>query len=124
MTKFELHPADCLIGMSQLGTGCVDLVVTSPPYNLGIAYARYSDTEDRASYLRWCHDWATEVRRLLKPSGSFFLNVGAVPSNPMFPHELVLALRDLFVLQNTIHWIKSISLEEGDGIFISRGHFK
>ncbi|MEP7077881.1 MAG: site-specific DNA-methyltransferase [Chthoniobacterales bacterium] len=124
MTKFELHPADCLAGMSRLSAGCVDLVVTSPPYNLGIAYSRYTDTEDRASYLRWCHDWATEVRRLLKPSGSFFLNVGAVPSNPMFPHELVLALRDLFALQNTIHWIKSISLEEGDGTFISRGHFK
>ena len=30
----------------------------------------------------------------------------------MLPHEIVMQLRDLFVLQNTIHWIKSISIDE------------
>jgi site-specific DNA-methyltransferase (adenine-specific) len=30
----------------------------------------------------------------------------------MLPHEIVMALRDLFVLQNTIHWIKSIAIDE------------
>ena len=49
--------------------------------------------------------------RVLKSNGSFFLNIGAAPSNPMLPHEIVMALRDLFVLQNTIHWIKSIALD-------------
>ena len=67
---------------------------------------------DRAGYLHWCKTWAAEIARLLKADGSFFLNVGASPANPMFPHQIVLELRDLFVLQNTIHWIKSISIEE------------
>jgi site-specific DNA-methyltransferase (adenine-specific) len=99
-----------MTGMSRLADESVDLVVTSPPYNLGICYGKYSDQQDRRSYLGWCGDWATQIRRLLKPDGSFFLNVGSVPSNPMLPHEIVLALRDLFVLQNTIHWIKSIAI--------------
>jgi hypothetical protein len=43
-----------------------------------------------------------------RPDGSFFLNIGAAPSNPMLPHEIVMTLREFFVLQNTIHWIKSI----------------
>ena len=102
----------------------VDLVVTSPPYNLGIRYSKFSDRADRAGYLHWCKTWAAEIARLLKADGSFFLNVGASPSNPMFPHEIVLELRDLFVLQNTIHWIKSISIEEKNGRIVSRGHFK
>ena len=89
----------------------IDLVVTSPPYNLGIRYGKYSDTADRASYLDWCERWAAQMRRLLRPNGSFFLNVGAAPSNPMLPHELVLRLRKIFVLQNTIHWIKAIAIE-------------
>jgi site-specific DNA-methyltransferase (adenine-specific) len=38
--------------------------------------------------------------------------------------ELALELRELFLLQNTIHWIKSISIEEQDGEIVSRGHFK
>jgi site-specific DNA-methyltransferase (adenine-specific) len=49
---------------------------------------------------------------VLKPDGSFFLNIGAAPSNPMLPHEIVMTLREFFVLQNTIHWIKSIAIED------------
>ena len=98
--------------MSRLPDESVDLVVTSPPYNLGICYGKYSDIQDRQSYLQWCGEWATQIRRVLKPDGSFFLNIGSAPSNPMLPHEIVMALRDLFVLQNTIHWIKSIAIED------------
>jgi len=100
--------------MSRLAGESVDLVVTSPPYNLGICYGKYSDQQDRRSYLDWCGEWATQIRRLLKPDGSFFLNIGSAPSNPMLPHEIVMALRDLFVLQNTIHWIKSIAIDTNE----------
>jgi site-specific DNA-methyltransferase (adenine-specific) len=124
MTRFDFRHDDCIAGMARLPPATVDLVVTSPPYNLGIRYSKFSDTADRTSYLRWCKTWATEIARVLKPEGSFLLNVGAPPANPMFPHELVLELRELFVLQNTIHWIKSISIEEQDGEIVSRGHFK
>jgi len=110
--------------MTKLRDGTVDLVVTSPPYNLGIAYNRYSDRGKRTEYLDWCHRWAAELRRLLKTDGALFLNLGASPSNPLLPHQLVLRLSDLFVLQNTIHWIKAISIEDDNGLTTSRGHFK
>jgi site-specific DNA-methyltransferase (adenine-specific) len=116
MTKFDLRRQDCVEGMARLPDESVDLVVTSPPYNLGIGYGKYSDRQDRRLYLQWCREWAGEVRRVLKPNGSFFLNIGAAPSNPMLPHEIVIELRDLFVLQNAIHWIKSIAIDE------TRGH--
>ena len=105
--------------MASLPEGGVDLVVTSPPYNLGVRYRKYSDRLDRQSYLNWCATWATGIRRILKPTGSFFLNIGSAPSNPMLPHEIVFQLRDLFVLQNTIHWIKSIAIDNR-----TLGHFK
>jgi site-specific DNA-methyltransferase (adenine-specific) len=110
--------------MVKMHDANIDLVVTSPPYNLGIAYSHYSDREERSDYLEWCHQWAAELRRVLKPDGSLFLNLGASPSNPLLPHELVLRLRDLFVLQNAIHWIKAISIEDETGLTTSRGHFK
>jgi len=115
MTRFDLRHEDCVIGMSRLGDESVDLVVTSPPYNLGISYGKYSDRQDRESYLNWCGEWAKQIRRILKSSGSFFLNIGAAPSNPMLPHEIVMALRGSFDLQNTIHWIKSIANESANG---------
>src|ERR1700719_38340 len=105
--------------MSRLRARSVDLVVTSPPYNLGIKYGRYSDKQARLSYLEWCREWAAQIQRILKTNGSFFLNIGSAPSNPMLPHEIVLKFRELFVLQNTIHWIKSIAIDDR-----TYGHFK
>jgi site-specific DNA-methyltransferase (adenine-specific) len=119
VTKFDLRLEDCLEGMAKLPNEHVDLVVTSPPYNLGVSYGTYSDRQDRQSYLKWCGEWAAQIRRVLKPTGSFFLNIGSAPSNPMLPHEIVFELRQLFVLQNTIHWIKSIAIEDR-----TYGHFK
>jgi site-specific DNA-methyltransferase (adenine-specific) len=124
MTRFEFYHGDCIKGMRQLPPGSVDLVVTSPPYNLGIAYSKFKDDATREEYLEWSLQWAGEVARLLKPDGSFFLNAGATPANPMLPHELALKLRNLFVLQNTFHWIKSITVRPKGGSEISAGHFK
>ncbi|GAA5483399.1 DNA-methyltransferase [Haloferula sargassicola] len=116
---------DCLQVLPTLPAGSHDLVVTSPPYNLGIAYRTYDDRSSRAEFLDWCQQWAAEVKRVLTPDGSFFLNVGAAPSNPLFPHQVLLALTDeLFVLQNTFHWIKSITVQTRSGESISAGHFK
>ena len=115
MTRFDLRRQDCIKGMSRLRDESVDLVVTSPPYNLGIRYGKFSDTQDRQSYLDWCGEWAKHIRRVLKSSGSFFLNIGSAPSNPMLPHEIAIELTSAsggFVLQNAIHWIKSIAIEE------------
>jgi site-specific DNA-methyltransferase (adenine-specific) len=120
----RLIRGDCLSVMRDLSAESVDVVVTSPPYNLGIDYSTYRDTAPREEYLRWTVQWCREVKRLLKDDGSFFLNIGAAPSNPMLPHEVVIALRELFVLQNTFHWIKSITVDTRGGEEISVGHFK
>jgi site-specific DNA-methyltransferase (adenine-specific) len=110
--EFTLERRDCIEGMRALGAESVDLVVTSPPYNLGIKYKNYKDTRKREDYLDWSKQWAKEVERILKPEGSFFLNLGACPSDPLIPHELVVEFkRSFFVLQNTFHWIKSITVE-------------
>ncbi len=115
MTQFDLHQQNCIEGMSRLGDESVDLVVTSPPYNLGISYGKYFDRQDRQSYLRWCREWTAQILRVLKPSGSFFLNIGSAPSNPMLPHEITIELTSApggFVLQNTIHWIKAATIDD------------
>jgi len=124
MRGFDLRLEDCIRGMAKLKARSVDLVVTSPPYNIGVRYGKFSDSLKRDAYLDWCEIWGAEVRRLLSSKGSFFLNLGAAPSNPMLPHELVLRFRKFFVLQNTIHWIKAITLPNDAGEEISRGHFK
>src|SRR6266581_4158601 len=126
-TKFTLEVIDCIEGMKKLPEGSIDIVVTSPPYNLGINYRNYEDTKTREEYLLWSRAWAREVNRVLADKGSFFLNLGACPSNPLIPHEMLVALKqdDVgFHLQNTFHWIKSITIQTKDGEQVSAGHFK
>jgi site-specific DNA-methyltransferase (adenine-specific) len=123
-TQFDLHYGDCVAGMSRLPNDLVDVVVTSPPYNLGINYGKYDDGQMRDEYLAWSVTWAKEVWRVLAEGGSFFLNVGAAPANPLLPHQMILEMTKLFVLQNTFHWIKSITIETKKGEQISAGHFK
>ena len=123
-TVIQIEQIDCVEGMKRLEAGSVDVVVTSPPYNLGIKYGKYDDTQSREKYLEWSLAWATEVKRLLKPDGSFFLNIGAAPANPLLPHQLAIEFSKLFTLQNTFHWIKSITVETKQGDLVSAGHFK
>lgn len=122
--RFFIQQGDCVVGMAKLPEKSVDLCVTSPPYNLGIAYKDYEDNQSRRDYLTWTRKWAGGVHRLLRDDGSLFLNVGAAPSNPMLPHEILFEIKNLFVLQNTIHWIKAITVQTRDGKVISTGHFK
>ena len=126
-TKFTLEVCDCIDGMKKLPPDSIDIVVTSPPYNLGIKYRNYEDRKSREEYLRWSCEWAREVKRVLAEKGSFFLNLGACPSNPLIPHEMLVALKQDnvgFRLQNTFHWIKSITIQTKEGEQISTGHFK
>ena len=128
MNLMNLHHGDCLAVLPTLPAASIDLVVTSPPYNLGITYKSFKDTAPREEFLDWCRKWSTELKRVMTDDGSFFLNVGASPVNPLMPHQLILALTDgaepLFTLQNTFHWIKSITIETRANDQISAGHFK
>ena len=88
-----------------------DVVVTSPPYNLGIQYRSYDDGRPRPEYLKWTGEWVAAVARVLAPDGSLFLNVGAKPTEPWTALDVAQAARPHLQLQNLIHWIKSISIE-------------
>src|SRR4051812_14655282 len=123
-TEFDVRLGDCVAGMAELPAECVDVVVTSPPYNLGIRYRTHQDGGPRDEYLEWSDRCLEAVRRVLKPDGSLFLNIGAAPANPWLPHEVILRVRDRFVLQNTIHWVKSITVQPRNGPEVSAGHFK
>jgi len=109
----------------------VGVVVTSPPYNLGIKYRSYRDDMPRGEYLVWTDRWIRAVKGVLAPSGSVFLNVGAKPTDPWIPLEVAQVARKHFKLQNTIHWVKSIAIDRaatGSGSRLDRdvavGHYK
>ena len=96
----------------RLPAASVDVIVTSPPYNRGVAYAQYRDRRPREEYLRWMGELADSVEGALRPQGSFFLNVGSPPRDPWFAWDVARAVARRFTLQNVLHWVKSIALDQ------------
>jgi site-specific DNA-methyltransferase (adenine-specific) len=113
-----LH-GDCLSILPHMPVDYFDVVVTSPPYNLDLAYDAYRDTLAERDYLEWMVQVCTQIRRVMAADGSFFLNITGSNKSPWLPFELIVRLRSHFVLQNHITWIKSIATTDD-----SVGHFK
>ena len=112
----------CVEGMQQqLPESCVDVIVTSPPYNIGVDYASHEDDMPFPDYLDWMEDVGRECARVLKPDGSLFFNIGDRPSDELRSLKVARRLNEMFRLQNTIHWIKSIAAPD-KGVNI--GHYK
>jgi len=123
---------DCIEGMNNLlNPSMIDVIVTSPPYNIGKKYNSYQDNKPDEKYLNWLHHFGMACSRVLKENGSFFLNIGYKPTKPWLPLEVAFQFRDLFQLQNIMIWVKSITIESNDRSIkkgkedaISIGHFK
>jgi site-specific DNA-methyltransferase (adenine-specific) len=105
--------------MLALPAKSVDIVSTSPPYNLGIAYNTYRDNKPRQEYLSWLDRVFTAVKHCLKDEGHFWLNVGYSNVDPWVGMDVAQVARDHFVLQNNFIWVKSIAIDD-----VTTGHFK
>jgi site-specific DNA-methyltransferase (adenine-specific) len=127
----RFYLGDCLDVFAALGDATISVIVTSPPYNLGVRYRSYDDSRPREHYLAWTADWIQAARRALAPQGSLFLNMGAKPTDPWTAMDVAQAARAHLSLQNTIHWIKSIAIDRdaaGAAVDLDRdiavGHYK
>lgn len=117
--KHDIIIGDCLDSLATLDAASIDVTVCSPPYNLGVHYHSYDDRKPRDVYLAWMRTVGQAIKRVLKPDGSYFLNVGSTNVDPWLAMDVANALRDIFVLQNHIIWVKSISVADD-----TVGHFK
>jgi adenine-specific DNA-methyltransferase len=102
---FLLYHVDGLRLLQAL-TACsvpIHLTVTSPPYNIGKEYESPLPLSD---YLAWCQEWMTATWEATAPSGSFWLNLGYVPTSRgrAVPLSYLLWDRSPFFLQQEIVW--------------------
>jgi len=130
-STLRFYLADCLDVLRGATPGAISVIVTSPPYNLGVRYRSYDDTLPRDRYLDWTDAWTKAAARAIGPKGSLFLNVGAKPTDPWTALDVAQTARRHLTLQNTIHWIKSIAIDRdaaGAAAGLSRdlnvGHYK
>jgi site-specific DNA-methyltransferase (adenine-specific) len=66
---------DCIEVMKTFPEGSIDLLVTSPPYNVNISYDVHKDDLPMEEYYEWTKDWLREALRVLKDDGRIAVNV-------------------------------------------------
>ena len=117
--RIQVWSADCVSAMSKkMAEKTVSVVVTSPPFNLGIRYHSHKDNLPWEKYREWLEKVFVEIHRVLRDDGSFFLNVGSSRRKPWNAMRVAEIARKYFVLQNEIVWVKAITVEE-----TTHGHF-
>ena len=87
---------DCVEVMKSLPDGCIDLLVTSPPYNVNVSYDVYDDGRSMDEYWEFTRQWLKESLRILKDDGRVAINV---------PIELNVQERGGRILFNAEFWI-------------------
>jgi DNA modification methylase len=100
---------DAQATLERLPAESVHLAITSPPYNLGIAYRGYADRRSPDAYLAWLKDVWRALHRVLVPGGRFVLNVAPTSIKEFRPihHDLSHDLRDLgYIMRTEIIWYK------------------
>jgi site-specific DNA-methyltransferase (adenine-specific) len=109
----QVLTGDCLQLLAKMPEGCVDLVFADPPFNIGYEYDSYDDRRECDDYLAWAEKWLSAVRRVLKPTGSFFLAIGDeyVAEHKVLIDKLGLTLRNWIVWHYTfgVHCTKKFS---------------
>ena len=100
-TPSRVREGDCLELLSRVSSDSVPLAFADPPFNIGYSYDTYHDRRSTDDYLDWSTRWMSEIRRILRPDGTFWLAIG-----DEYAAELkVIATRELgFVCRSWVVW--------------------
>ena len=106
-----IYNEDCLEGMKRIPDGSIDIIITSPPYNIGKMHSNttqhgtYAGNDMKESdYQKWQLDIFSEMYRVLKDEGSLFYNHKVRIKKGMAIHPLEWILKTDFVLKQEITW--------------------
>lgn len=124
MKKGEMLPdgiwqGDCLELLPKLTEGIADLAIVDCPYNVGFDYGdEYDDSLPPARYLEICREWMRQLRRILSPTGSFYLIIG-----DEWQADLQILARQIgFHLRSHVVWMYSFGVNSTKKFTRSHAH--
>ena len=113
----KIYNIDCLKGMEELEDGSIDLVVTSPPYNVDLGnnkfhktpYDLYNDNKEHKDYISWLKTIFTTAHKKITTGGRICINIGdgkngAVPTQS----DIIQLMKEIGIIPMAhIIWDKS-----------------
>ena len=109
-TLGKAYCADCLEILDAIPKGSIDLIITSPPFALRRKKSYGNVSAEK--YCEWFWPYAQAIHKVLKPKGSFVLDIGGSwnkgePTRNLYHFELLLKLcgqEGLFNLAQEFYW--------------------
>jgi DNA modification methylase len=102
--------ADSLEYLKTLPDNCIDIIVTSPPYNFGLDYENHNDTSHWNRYYDMLFKIFKECIRVLKYGGRFVVNVQPLYSDYIPTHHIISS----FFIQQKMIWKGEIIWEKNN----------
>lgn len=106
--KYFIYNLDFL-NSSFIGKDKIDLIITSPPYNVNASYNTYNDDLDYGSYLDWSRKWLENAYNISKDDGRMCINlpVHIPPNLPIHVDFINIAKEIGWEYKTTIFWNKN-----------------
>jgi adenine-specific DNA-methyltransferase len=84
----RVYERDCIEGMREMADESVDLIITSPPYNIG---KEYEEKQSLTDYVAWMNDVIFECSRIVRSCGSIVFQLGNyVKDGAVYPLDCLL----------------------------------
>lgn len=106
-----IYNKDCSEGMKRLSDNSIDLVITSPPFNLGnlhhtgnLRHKAYKDDMNEFEYQKWQIDVLNECYRILKGNGSMFYHHKNRIKNGVQIAPYQWLLKTKFIIKQELVW--------------------
>jgi site-specific DNA-methyltransferase (adenine-specific) len=108
----KIYNLDCLVGLKQVENESIDLIITSPPYNLGNnhhtgnkKHKAYNDNLPEKDYQLWQIEVMNECFRVLKNNGSFiYQHKNRISKGiQISPYEWIYKTK--FIIKQEIVWV-------------------
>lgn len=116
VTKYgQAYLGDAYQLLKCLSSNSVDLIITSPPFAL--QRQKSYGNEDQESYVDWLLGFAPEIKRVLKETGSFVIDLGGayqkgIPIRSLYNYRFLIRLCDEvgFKLAEEFFWFNPSKL--------------
>ena len=110
----EIFNEDCIDTMHRLGNNSIDIILTSPPYNINTPiqtqnmYDTYEDNKTADEYIEWTTDLFKLFDSVMKPNGVILYNLSYSSASPNLPYRVVcdIIAKTDWDIAETIVWKK------------------
>ena len=124
--NYTLYMGDVLDILKEMPSDSVDMIITSPPYNIGLkdrkdtniaTYDVYEDNLEWEEYVKWQIDVLNECYRIVKQGGTLFYNHKDKFKNEVYHNPIEILFKTKWNIKQNIIWDRGSAITYNSGMF-------